>query len=98
MINTCHFVDSLMTNTRRDKQYTKRLTRQAYTRETKRKMLTSRYIKIYEPCESKFIILPTLKALDWEIAQIQTDIEDQRKRLVSLACSFCVPLCQHRIC
>ena len=40
-------------------------------------------------------MLPTLKALDWEIAQIQTDIQDQRKRLVSLACSFCVLLCQH---
>jgi len=35
------------------------------------------------------------QALDWEIAQIQTDIQDQRKRLVSLACSFCVLLCQH---
>ena len=46
MTITCHFFGSLMTNTRRDKQYTKRLTRQAYTREMKRKMLTSRYTPI----------------------------------------------------
>jgi len=30
------------------------------------------------------------QALDWEVAQIQADIEDQRKRLVKLlACSLC---------